>query len=144
MYCMQKCVTACPINAIKMVPIEQPATRKLKNPRVDESICLGCGLCSLACNKEAVELVKRQQRVIHPETSYERVILQTLERGTLQNQIFDDPQKVTQRVMRGFIGGFLKLPPVKKALLSDLLRSSFLASMKKDTKKQGKGWLTRM
>jgi hypothetical protein len=39
------------------------------------------------------------------------------------------------------VGGFLRLPPVKKALMSDTLRSSFLASMRKGTEKQGKGWL---
>jgi len=86
-------------------------------------------------------LVKRKQRVMHPETTFERVILQCLERGTLQNQLFDNPQSLTQKVMRGLVGGFLRLPPVKKALMSDLLRSSFLASMRVGTKMQGKGWL---
>jgi len=43
--------------------------------------------------------------------------------------------------MRGFIGGFLRLPPIKKALMSDMLRSSFLASMKMGIRMQGKGWL---
>ena len=40
--------------------------------------------------------------------------------------------------MRGFVGGFLRLPPVKKALLSDTLRSSFLDFMKTGVKRQGK------
>ena len=139
----EKCAKACPINAIEMVPIENPKTKKPKNPKVDTAICLGCGVCALVCHKDAVTLVKRQQRVIYPETTFERVILQSLERGTLQNQIFDDPQNVTQKVMRGIVGGFLRLPPVKRALMSDRLRSRFLASMKAGVSRQGKGWLAK-
>jgi len=67
--------------------------------------------------------------VIHPETTFERVILQCLERGTLQNQLFDEPDRVSHKVMRGIVGGFLRLSPVKRALMSDALRSRFLAAL---------------
>jgi hypothetical protein len=43
--------------------------------------------------------------------------------------------------MRAFVGAFLKLPPVKKALLSDRLRSSFLNAMKDGVRRQGKEWV---
>jgi hypothetical protein len=43
--------------------------------------------------------------------------------------------------MRAFVGGFLKLTPVKKALMSDRLRSRFLSAMKDGVEKQGKGWV---
>jgi len=76
-----------------------------------------------------MSLKKREQRVLHPETTFERVILQCLERGTLQNQIFPDPQRVTHTFMRALVGGFLRLPPVKRALMSDALRSRFLKTM---------------
>jgi len=117
------CAEACPINAIKMVDNE--------NPEIDSSICIGCGVCALKCDTGALQLVKRKQRVLHPETTFERVILQCLERGTLQNQIFSNPQSITHAFMRGLLGGFLRLPPVKRALMSDMVRSSFLAMMKK-------------
>ena len=117
------CAEACPIDAIQMLPEG--------NPKIDESLCIGCGVCGLKCTTGALKLIKRKQRVLHPETTFERVILQCLERGTLQNQMFSNPQSITHRFMRGFVGGFLKLPPVKKALMSDGLRSTFLAVMKK-------------
>lgn len=139
-----KCARACPINAIEMVTIENHDTKRPASPKVDASICLGCGVCALSCHTGAVRLVKREQRVIHPETTFERVILQALERGTLQNQIFDNPHSVTQEAMRGIIGGFLRLPAVKKALVSDVLRSSFLASMKAGARMQGRNWLTEI
>jgi ferredoxin len=133
-----KCAKACPIDAIQMIPIDNPQTKKKKDAIIDTSICLGCGVCALNCNQSAVRLVKREKRVLHPETTFERVILQSLERGTLQNQIFDNPQRITHKFMRGFIGGFLRLPPVKAALMSDTLRSSFLNAMVNGVRKQGK------
>ena len=66
------------------------------------------------------------ERVIPPETSFHRVILSALERGTLQNRLFDNPQSGAHAFMRALVGGFLKLTPVKKTLMSDLLRSCFL------------------
>lgn len=139
-----KCAKACPIDAIRMVPIDHPQTKKKKDVVIDTSICLGCGVCALSCSKGAVTLVKREKRVFHPETTFERVILQCLERGTLQNQIFDNPQSITQKFMRGFVGGFLRLPPVKAVLMSDMLRSSFLKAMAGGVGKQGKKWATEM
>jgi ferredoxin len=123
------CARACPINAIQMVPIENPQTKKKKDAVIDTSICLGCGVCVLKCQKGAVTLTRREKRVLHPENTFERVILQSLEKGTLQNLIFSNPQRITQKFMRGFVGGFLRLPPVKAALMSDMLRSSFLHVM---------------
>jgi len=136
-----KCIESCPIHAIQLGPRENPKSEAKKTVRIEVDVCLGCGVCGLTCPSGAMGLVKRKQRVMHPETTFERVILQCLERGTLQNQLFDNPQSLTQKVMRGLVGGFLRLPPVKKALMSDLLRSSFLASMRVGTKMQGKGWL---
>ncbi len=117
------CAEACPIDAIEMVPD--------KGPEIDTSFCLGCGVCAVKCSTEAMRLVRREQRVLTPEDSFERVILQSLERGNLQNLLFSNPQSVTHGFMRAFVGGFLKLPPVKKSLMGDKLRSRFLKTMRK-------------
>jgi ferredoxin len=119
------------------------AKRKMK-PRVDTAVCLGCGVCALQCPTKACTLTKRGQRVIPPETTFERIMLQSLEKGTLQNKIFANPQRVDEKFMRAFVGAFLRLPPVKKALMSDKLRSRFLGAMKEGVKKQGKEWLLEM
>lgn len=137
----ERCVDPCPVNAVEVLPVPNPKSPKNKTIRINEELCLGCGVCGLVCALDGIGLVKRKQRVIHPETTFERVILGCLERGTLQNQLFPNPQSVTQKVMRGFVGGFLRLPPVKQALMSDMLRSSFLSSMRAGTKTQGRGWL---
>jgi len=138
------CSRDCPINAISMEPIENPTTKKKASPVVDTSICLGCGVCALRCKTGSAKLIKREQRVIHPETTFERVILQCLERGTLQNQMFDEPENMSHKIMRGLVGGFLRIPPVKKALISDTLRSTFLASLKRGINLSSKSWATKM
>jgi Na+-translocating ferredoxin:NAD+ oxidoreductase RNF subunit RnfB len=125
-----KCAKACPIDAIQMSPVDDPGAKIKKKANVDGKICLGCGVCVLQCTKtESLKLVKREKRVLHPESTFERVILQCLEKGTLQNQLFDNPRSITHGVMRGIVGGFLQLPPVKKALMSDALRSTFLNAL---------------
>jgi len=146
-----KCADACPISAIEMktagedenmrLSRQQEKKKTKKIPVIDEEICLGCGVCALSCNTFAIGLEKRKQRVIHPETTFRRVVLQSLEHGTLQNQIFDDPKKISHKFMRGFLGAFLRLPPVKKAIMSRLFRSRFLSAMESGAKMQGKNWL---
>jgi len=139
-----KCAKACPINAIEMEILDSTDKKKKKKAIVDTSICIGCGVCALSCSSESLKLTKREQRILHPETTFHRVILQCLDRGTLQNQMFDNPQSITNSFMRGLLGAFFKLPPVKKSLMSDTLRSTFLKSMETGVKLQGKGWLTEM
>lgn len=127
-----KCAKACPIDAIKMIPLENGDKRKKMKPVIDDNFCIGCGVCSLSCSETgSIKLTKRKKRVIHPENTFERIILQSLERGTLKHQLFGNPQNLSQKFLKGFIGGFLSLNPVKKALISDKFRSSFLDAMKK-------------
>lgn len=139
-----KCAKACPIDAIETKGPDEADKKKKKKAVVDTSICIGCGVCALSCSNRSLKLIKREKRVLHPETTFHRVILQCLDRGTLQNQIFDNPQSITNSVMRAVVGAFFKLPPVKKSLMSDSLRSLFLKSMETGVKLQGNGWLTRI
>ncbi len=125
-----RCAKACLIDAIDMIPNEDPQAKPKKRPHIDVSLCVGCGVCALKCMKtKALKLIPREKRVLHPETSMHRVVLQCLERGTLQNQLFDDPNKLSHDILRLIVGSFLSLPPVKKALMSDALRSRFLSRM---------------
>ncbi|MEW6441009.1 MAG: 4Fe-4S dicluster domain-containing protein [bacterium] len=135
-----KCSKACPIAAIEMIEDPQARSKNRERPVIDTNICLGCGVCALNCATTALRLVKREQKVIHPASTFERIMMQSLERGTLQNQIFDDPGSITHKTMRAIIGGFLRLDPVKKALMGDTLRSSFLRTMKTGARAQGRGW----
>ena len=134
-----KCAKVRPIGAIEMVENGGGPNPRAKKPRVDDDVCLGCGVCALGCSTHAMRLESRPQRVLPPETTFQRVILQCLERGTLQNQLFDDPSNRTQAAMRAIVGAFLRLPPVKRSLMSETLRSRFLAAMEAGVRAQGKG-----
>jgi len=124
------CTRQCPIGAIVRVPDEDPRFRKHGRPQIDESRCLGCGVCAVKCRSGAMKLHPRPQRIFYPDGLFEKSILQALEQGTLQNQLFDDPGRLTHKFLRGFVGAVLNLSPVKHALLSDALRSRFLHAIK--------------
>jgi ferredoxin len=140
-----KCAKACPIAAIAMREQQaRPEQKQHMSPVVDRNICLGCGVCALNCKTGALHLMHREQKVIHPATTFERIMMQALERGTLQNQIFDNPGAITHQTMRAILGAFLQLDPVKKALMSDMLRSTFLATMRLGARVQGRSWLLEL
>ena len=125
------CRKACPVDAVSMENRDVPDKGKPKKLAVIKDYCLGCGVCALQCPTGALKLHPRPQRVHHPIDSFERVMLQALERDTFQTFIFDNPASRTQEFMRLLVGGFLKLPPVKRALLSDKLRSRFLSGLRR-------------
>ncbi len=142
-----KCVESCPVAALEMTagPVDPESGKTAALPPVvNEKICLGCGVCGLKCPTGAIRLSERKQRVLHPETTFERIILQALEKGTLQNQLFDHPDSQTQSFLRGVLGGFFRLSPVKRALMSETFRSTFLRSMSAGVKLLGKEWVTRL
>ena len=135
------CEKACPVDAIAMVPDPDPGRKRKKRPRVDDEICLGCGVCALRCRTGAMKLEPGPRRVIPPETTFQRVLLMALDRGTLQNAIFTHPEMRSHRYLRGLLGGFLRLSPVKRALMSDTLRSRFLKLMERGARAQNQDWL---
>ena len=139
-----KCVDVCPVNATSLTSANDPKKPKRKKGQVNAELCLGCGVCAYKCPTHSIEMISRGNRVIQPGTLFETTILGSLERGTLQNQIFDNPMSGTQGFMRSFMGAFLRLPMVKRALMSDALRSSFLQFMKIGARAQGKGWITEL
>jgi ferredoxin len=132
-----RCVDPCPVNAIEVIAGENKRSKRGKVIRIDADVCIGCGVCRLSCALDGIALVKRKQRVLTPEDTFERVVLMSLERGTLQNQLFDDPSSLTQGALRGIVGAFLRLPPVKQKLMSDQMRSTFLDAMRGGARKQG-------
>ncbi|MBI5624155.1 MAG: 4Fe-4S dicluster domain-containing protein [Elusimicrobia bacterium] len=136
------CVKACPVDAMRPVPgpTEPSGKPGRGSVEVDEGLCLGCGVCAVKCAKACVRLVPRKARVLHPETTFRKVILSALERGTLQHQLFGDPASVSQAFLRAALGAFLGLGPVQKALMSDALRSSFLKALESAARERGDGW----
>ena len=85
-----KCVSACPVEAMTLVSTNDPHHPKMKRAKVDEEACLGCGVCLRTCSHAGLSLRSRPQRVITPVNSVHRVVMMAIERGDLQNLIFDN------------------------------------------------------
>ena len=115
-----KCSRVCPILAISM---------KEKHPVVDKDICLGCGVCARNCPTKAIVLKRRPVQVITPVNSTHRFVLQAIEKGTLQNLIFDNQAFASHRAMAAVFGTILKLPPVKQAMASKQFKSVYLDNL---------------
>ncbi len=124
-----RCVRACPVEAIGLVSAKDARQPKRQKAKVNQDICLGCGLCVRACRNASLELVPRKERVITPIDSTHRVVLMAIERGMLQNLVFDNHALVSHRAMAAILGVILKLPPVKQAMASRQMKSRYLESL---------------
>jgi hypothetical protein len=73
-----------------------------------------------------MSLKSRPEKIITPVDSARRLLLMAVERGKLQNLIFDTQALQIHRVMASILGAILKLPPMKRALASSQMRSRYL------------------
>ncbi len=126
--CM-KCSDVCPVEAMGMVSAGDPKHHKRKKAKLNEEICLGCGVCVRVCDKEALSLKERPQRVITPVNSAHRAVVMAIERGKLENLIFDNQALASHRAMAAILGVILKLPPIKQAMASQQMRSRYLENL---------------
>jgi len=124
-----KCVEACPVEAMTLVSANDPNKPKRKKARVNEEICLGCGICVRVRSNDCLRLISRSERVVTPINSVHRVVLMAVERGNLQNLIFDNQVLWSHRASAAVIGAILKLPPIKQALARQQVKSRYLETL---------------
>jgi ferredoxin len=72
-----------------LVSAGDPRHAKRKKTKVGQDVCLGCGVCVRTCDRNALALRARGKRVLTPVTTAHRTVLMAIERGKLQNLIFD-------------------------------------------------------
>ncbi len=124
-----KCVNICPVEAMTLVSANDPNHKNSKKAKLDEDICLGCGLCVKACYQKHISLESRVKRIITPVNSTHKHILMAIERGKLQNLIFDNNALLSHRAMAAILGVILKLPPLKQAMASNQMKSVYLDNL---------------
>jgi formate hydrogenlyase subunit 6/NADH:ubiquinone oxidoreductase subunit I len=117
------CEKKCPVDAIK---IDAQESSNEKIVIIDDERCLGCGVCVRVCNKNSIVLKSRPERVITPLNGTHRTVVMAIERGKLQNLIFDNQVLWSHRAIAAVLGVILKLPPIKQAMASKQVKSRYL------------------
>ena len=99
---------------------------KAKKVKINEEICLGCGICVRTCPNKSFTLEKRKEKVITPVNSVHRIVLMAIEKGKLQELVFDNQAFGSHRAMAAVLGAILKLSPVKQLMASKQMKSIYL------------------
>ena len=129
-----KCVDVCPVEAMTLVSANDPHNPKRKIVRLNEEICLGCGLCVRECPTKSITLISRKERVITPVNGAHRAVVMAIERGKLQNLIFDNQVLWHHRALAAVLGVILKLPGIKQTLALKQVKSRYLERLILQTK----------
>jgi len=124
-----KCVSACPVEAMTLVSANDPRQPLRKRAKLDENVCLGCGVCVRTCGHAGLSLSSRPKRVLTPVDSVHRTVVMAIERGDLQNLIFDEQALYSHRAMAAILGVILRLPPAKQILASRQVKSRYLETL---------------
>jgi hypothetical protein len=78
---------------------------------------------------EAIGLRSRPERVITPLDSTHRTVVMAIERGKLQELIFDNKVLHSHRALAAVLGVILRLPPIKQALATRQVKSRYTEAL---------------
>jgi len=124
-----KCVDTCPVEAMTLVSANDPARPRKRKAELAADICLGCGVCTRVCPTKGLWLEPRKERIVTPVDTLHRTILMAIERGRLQDCIFDNRALFSHRAMAAILGVILRLPPTKQVLATQQFRSQYVVKL---------------
>jgi ferredoxin len=124
-----KCVVVCPVEAMTLVSANDPHKPKRRKASLNAEMCLGCGVCARVCPTDGLWLEARPKRVMTPVDTLHRTVLMAIERGRLQDCIFDNRALFSHRAMAAILGVILRLPPTKQLLATEQMRSRYLVKI---------------
>lgn len=115
------CVKRCPVEAIK----------KDGKILIDKNKCIGCGVCARFCPRGSILMERKEKINYTPNDSFERVVINAIEEGKLQDYIFDNYDSWTSELLRRVFGVIMKLTPKKILLAQMQIRSRYLKALMK-------------
>lgn len=122
------CLPSCPVRVISL-QMTEGAGRGERKAAIDQDLCLGCGVCIRNCARGALVMEQRPARVLTPVNLAHRAVLMAIERGKLQNLIFDQQVLWSHRALGAVFGVILRLPPIKRLLASEQIGSRYLGAL---------------
>jgi len=87
-----------------------------------------------ACSNKSITLERRKEQIITPVNSVHRIVLMAIEKGKLQELIFDNQAFGSHRAMAAVLSVILKLPPIKQMMASKQMKSIYLEKLFKRIK----------
>jgi Na+-translocating ferredoxin:NAD+ oxidoreductase RNF subunit RnfB len=124
-----KCIDACPVEAMSLVSANDAARPRRRVAKLDEDICLGCGVCVRSCPPQSIRLESRAERVLTPLNGAHRAVMMAIERGRLQDLVFDNQALWSHRALAAILGAILKLPPLKQVMATSQVKSVYLETL---------------
>ncbi|TET27926.1 MAG: 4Fe-4S dicluster domain-containing protein [Candidatus Heimdallarchaeota archaeon] len=126
------CVKKCPVDAIEILTEEDGK----KYSVVDYSRCFGCGVCARSCKRDAIHMIRREDLMHTPEDAFERVVRMAIDKGKLQNLLFDNQHLWTHKMLQRFVGILLNLGPIRRKMADHQLQSKFVSYTRRLAKKR--------
>ena len=126
-----RCVRACPVQAISLVPrsprlSDGEETSKRLLSHIDLDRCLGCGVCAGVCRDDALKMERRPRPPHVPLNAVEYLTRRMLERGRLADLLVDGTAGRGPAFANAVLGAVLSLPPAEKLLASKQVQSRFV------------------
>jgi Pyruvate/2-oxoacid:ferredoxin oxidoreductase delta subunit len=118
------CSVKCPVDAITM---KEKNGKKYADINLDR--CIGCGVCKRFCPTNSITMKRKEELNYTPIDSFERCIMNAIEKGVLHKYIFDNFESFTQEMLRKIFSMIFELEPVKRIAISKKLRSKFLIAL---------------